>query len=107
MQKFYLIVFLVEVSSVDELVDRLRKGKFRSFEEIKAQSTSLLTDEGLCVNVFFNAVNANNDEDDDIVAGKQKMTLKCPVSLYRSLGWITGSFDTAKLHSHQDSLPVR
>lgn len=97
----------MEVSSVDELVDRLRKGKFRSFEEIKAQSTSSLTDQGLCVNVFFNAVNANNDEDDDIVAGKQKMTLKCPVSLFRSLGWITGSFGTAKLHSHQDSLSVR
>ncbi|EJD04077.1 uncharacterized protein FOMMEDRAFT_155211 [Fomitiporia mediterranea MF3/22] len=64
-KKFYLVVFLVEVSTVDELVDRLRKGKFRSSEEIKAQMAK-------------SAV-----EDDDIVVGKQKMTLKCPLSYTR------------------------
>ncbi|KAL5535410.1 PLI1 [Sanghuangporus sanghuang] len=64
-KKYYLIVFLVEATSVEQLVDRLRKGKFRSAEEIKAQMAR-------------SAV-----EDDDIVIGKQKMTLKCPLSYTR------------------------
>ena len=39
-QKYYLMVYLVEVSTVDQLVDRLKKGKFRTIDDIKVQSES-------------------------------------------------------------------
>ncbi|PAV21924.1 miz zinc finger [Pyrrhoderma noxium] len=64
-KKFYLVVFLVEVTTVNQLVERLRKGKFRSAEDIKSQM-----------------IKQSND-DDDIILGKQKMTLKCPLSYTR------------------------
>lgn len=37
-QKYYIIVMLVEVTSVDELIDRLKKGKFVSKEDVLAES---------------------------------------------------------------------
>jgi E3 SUMO-protein ligase PIAS1 len=37
-QKFYLVVMLVEVTSVDQLVDRLKKGKYKSSDDIKHRS---------------------------------------------------------------------
>ncbi len=37
-QKYYLVVMLVEITTVDELVDRLKKGKSRSHDETKAKS---------------------------------------------------------------------
>ncbi|KAI6047681.1 PINIT domain-containing protein [Pisolithus marmoratus] len=65
-KKFYLMVFLVEVTTVAQLVDRLKKGKYRSREDIMAQMRA----------------KAAND-DDDIVAGSQRMSLKCPLSFTR------------------------
>jgi E3 SUMO-protein ligase PIAS1 len=38
-QKYYLVVYLVEVTTVEQLVDRLKKGKFRTIEEVKMHST--------------------------------------------------------------------
>ncbi|KAI5121284.1 hypothetical protein M0805_002328 [Coniferiporia weirii] len=64
-KKFYMVVFLVENSTVEQLVDRLRKGKFRTLEEVKAQMVKSIAD------------------DDEIIIGKQKMTLKCPLSYTR------------------------
>ena len=32
------MVYLVEVSSVDQLVDRLKKGKFKTYDSVRAQS---------------------------------------------------------------------
>jgi len=38
-QKYYMIVYLVEVTSVEQLVEKLKKGKYKSEEEIKTKST--------------------------------------------------------------------
>lgn len=64
-KKFYLIVMLVEATTVEQLVDKLKKGKYRNREDIVAQ------------------MNKTSSEDDDIVAGSQKMSLKCPLSFMR------------------------
>ena len=37
-QKYYITVMLVEVTSIDELIDRLKKGKFVSKEDVLAES---------------------------------------------------------------------
>jgi E3 SUMO-protein ligase PIAS1 len=69
---------LVEVTGVDELVDRLKKGKFVSKEDIlvKSESDSCY----ICCRVLkICEVRRGLSEDDDIVAGQQKMSLKCPV----------------------------
>ena len=44
-QKYYIIVMLVEVTSIDELIDRLKKGKFVSKEDVLVESelSSLIT----------------------------------------------------------------
>ncbi|KAH9950402.1 hypothetical protein B0H21DRAFT_723283 [Amylocystis lapponica] len=39
-KKFYLVVMLVETTSVEQLVDRLKKGKYRSSQDIRAKSAS-------------------------------------------------------------------
>ncbi|KAF8525164.1 PINIT domain-containing protein, partial [Hysterangium stoloniferum] len=64
-KKFYMIVNLVEVTSVDQLVEKLRKGKYKSEGDIRAKMIQT----------------ARFDE--DIEAGPQKMSLKCPLSYLR------------------------
>ncbi|KAI0801178.1 PINIT domain-containing protein [Fomes fomentarius] len=64
-KKYYIVVALVEVTSVDQLIDRLRKGKYRQREDVLAE------------------MNKSISEDDDIIAGHQKMSLKCPLSYMR------------------------
>lgn len=64
-KKFYLLVQLVETFSVESVIERVKKGKYKSKDEIMA-----------------NMVQAVND-DDDIIAGPQKMSLKCPLSYVR------------------------
>ncbi|OSD03150.1 hypothetical protein PYCCODRAFT_1434570 [Trametes coccinea BRFM310] len=64
-KKYYLAVMLVEVTTVDQLIDRLRKGKYKPKEEILANMRKTVA------------------EDDDIIAGAQKMSLKCPLSYMR------------------------
>ncbi|KAG9027818.1 SUMO ligase siz1 [Tulasnella sp. JGI-2019a] len=64
-RKYFLQVNLVKVTLVQELVDRLRKGKYRSRETVLA------------------GMKENNQYDDDIVAGPQKISLKCPISYTR------------------------
>lgn len=64
-KKYYLCVALVEVTSVEQLIERLRKGKYRSSSEI------------------LNKMAQQSLEDDDIVAGSQKLSLKCPLSYMR------------------------
>ncbi|KAH9968782.1 PINIT domain-containing protein [Russula dissimulans] len=65
-KKYYIIVMLVQVTTVDQLIERAKKGKFRSREDILAQRKQ-----------------GTRLEDDDIVAGPQKTTLKCPLSYGR------------------------
>lgn len=73
-----MVVNLVEVTSVDQLVDKVRKNMYRSSEEILSKSTSqpayLSHELTPCL------VKASISDDDDIIAGPQKMSLKCPVS---------------------------
>ncbi|KAH8835711.1 PINIT domain-containing protein [Flagelloscypha sp. PMI_526] len=64
-KKFYLVVMLVRVTSVEKLVDQLKQSKRRSAIEIKA------------------AMASNAKADDDIIAGATKMSLKCPLSYVR------------------------
>ncbi|EJD55078.1 hypothetical protein AURDEDRAFT_109553 [Auricularia subglabra TFB-10046 SS5] len=64
-KKFYMVVQLVETYSVDSVIDKMRKGKYRSKEEVMSKMVQ------------------TQDEDDDIVAGPQKMSLKCPLSYVR------------------------
>ncbi|KAF9515633.1 hypothetical protein BS47DRAFT_774015 [Hydnum rufescens UP504] len=64
-KKYFLLVNLVRVSTVEELVERLRSGKTKSAESIK------------------NTLYKSNTVDDDIVAGAQTMSLKCPLSYMR------------------------
>ncbi|EGO04293.1 hypothetical protein SERLA73DRAFT_157646 [Serpula lacrymans var. lacrymans S7.3] len=64
-KKFYLVVMLVEVTTVGQLVERLNKGKYYNKEEVLKK----LTD--------------TSSEDDDIIAGLQKLSLKCPLSFMR------------------------
>ncbi|KAK7694737.1 hypothetical protein QCA50_001925 [Cerrena zonata] len=64
-KKYYMVVMLVEVTTVDQLIARLRKGKYKSNTEILAK------------------MQQHVDEEDDIVAGHQKMSLKCPLSYMR------------------------
>jgi len=63
-KKYYMIAMLVEATSVEELVKDL-KTRYKSSEEIHRQMLQSIT------------------EDDDIVAGPQKMSLKCPLSFVR------------------------
>lgn len=37
-KKYYMVVMLVETTSVEQLVDRLRKGKYRSSSDVVAKS---------------------------------------------------------------------
>ncbi|KAL0576355.1 E3 SUMO-protein ligase pli1 [Marasmius crinis-equi] len=64
-KKFYLIVVLVENTTVDTLVQNLKQTRFRSTAEVLKQ------------------VQASAPDDDDIIAGPQKMSLKCPLSFMR------------------------
>ncbi|KAI0068256.1 hypothetical protein BV25DRAFT_1793319 [Artomyces pyxidatus] len=65
-KKYYIVAMLVQFTSVDQLIDRARKGKYRSSVEV------------LAVRRKQAAL-----DDDDIVAGPQKMSLKCPLSYCR------------------------
>ncbi|EEB89793.1 hypothetical protein MPER_12075 [Moniliophthora perniciosa FA553] len=56
---------MVEVTTVDYLVNDLKRTKFKSGDEIRRQ------------------LQASVQEDEDIVAGPQKMSLKCPLSFMR------------------------
>lgn len=64
-KKYYIAVMLVQVTNVDQLIDRLVKGKYKSKTDILAKMKQAVSD------------------DDDIVAGPQKMSLKCPLSYMR------------------------
>lgn len=73
---------LVEVTSVDQLIDRLRKGKYRSKAEVLADSKRALCPWWRTFFTSVFSVRKANIDDDEIVAGHQKMSLKCPVSTY-------------------------
>jgi len=63
-KKYYLVAMLVEATGIPELVADV-KTRYKSSEEIHQQMLQATTD------------------DDDIVAGPQKMSLKCPLSFVR------------------------
>ncbi|KAJ7071082.1 PINIT domain-containing protein [Mycena amicta] len=64
-KKFYMMVQLVEVVNVDTLVQDLVKKGYKSSHDIRNEMIAAMT------------------VDDDIVAGSQKMSLKCPLSYMR------------------------
>ncbi|KAF5337313.1 hypothetical protein D9611_003161 [Ephemerocybe angulata] len=64
-KKFYLVVMLVETTSVEKLVQNLQANSRRTAQDIKQRMIE----------------SANDDE--DIQSGPQKMSLKCPLSYMR------------------------
>ncbi|KAL1748459.1 PINIT domain-containing protein [Schizophyllum fasciatum] len=64
-RKFFMVVMLVETTNVNTLVENLKKTSYRSSAVIQQQMKAQLSD------------------DDDIVAGASKMSLKCPLSFMR------------------------
>ncbi|KAG9044124.1 SUMO ligase siz1 [Tulasnella sp. UAMH 9824] len=64
-RKYFVQVNLVKATSPDQLVERLRKGKYKPKEEILLK------------------MRQNVDDDDEIEAGPQKLSLKCPLSYTR------------------------
>ncbi|KAI0322662.1 PINIT domain-containing protein [Amylostereum chailletii] len=65
-KKYYMVVMLVQVTTVDQLVERLKKGKFRSASSVRESRARKMA-----------------QDDDDIVAGPSKISLKCPLSYMR------------------------
>ncbi len=74
-----MIVMLVQVTTVAQLIERVKKGKFRSREDILAQRTCPTFLAWVYLMQPVSGKQAAKVEDDDIVAGPQKTTLKCPV----------------------------
>ncbi|KAJ6523984.1 PINIT domain-containing protein [Mycena capillaripes] len=64
-KKYYLVVQIVKTNSVSSLVNQLLKTRFVSGTDIRRQMV------------------ASMSNDDDIVAGSLKMSLKCPLSFMR------------------------
>ncbi|KAJ7472876.1 PINIT domain-containing protein [Mycena galericulata] len=65
MKKYYLVAQLVKTHSVEALVDNLLKTRFVTSVEVRRQMVATMSD------------------DDDIIAGSLKMSLKCPLSFMR------------------------
>jgi E3 SUMO-protein ligase PIAS1 len=82
-QKYYIVVMLVEVTTVDQLVDRLKKGKYRDSESVLADSACppvVLTTRTLTSRTVRRQA---AEDDDDIVSGAQKMSLRDPITMVR------------------------
>ncbi|KAJ7151838.1 PINIT domain-containing protein [Mycena crocata] len=65
LKKYYLVVQLVQAHSVSALVDQLLNTRFVSAAEVRRQMMATMSD------------------DDDIIAGSLKMSLKCPLTFMR------------------------
>ncbi|KAF8971367.1 PINIT domain-containing protein [Flammula alnicola] len=64
-KKYYMIIMLVETTTIDALVANLKSQHHQSAQDIRHKMIQAMT------------------EDDDIVAGPQKMSLKCPLTFVR------------------------
>ncbi|KJA29423.1 hypothetical protein HYPSUDRAFT_127996 [Hypholoma sublateritium FD-334 SS-4] len=64
-KKYYMIVMLVEVTTIDALVVSLKTEHLRTAHEVQQKMIQAMT------------------EDDEIVAGPQTMSLKCPLTFVR------------------------
>ncbi|KZV77753.1 hypothetical protein PENSPDRAFT_740919 [Peniophora sp. CONT] len=65
-KKYFMTVLLVQYTDTDQLVERLKKGKYVSGDRIRDQRRL-----------------QQSSDDDDIVAGPSKISLKCPLSYVR------------------------
>jgi E3 SUMO-protein ligase PIAS1 len=112
LQKFFLVVNLVHMKSVEELVAKLRIGKVIRKEKVIEESTG--------PNVFCFLVSTltlktvtRRAQDADIVATSTKMSLKCPLSTLRidtpcrSIGCAHNQcFDAASYLQLQEQAPT-
>jgi hypothetical protein len=103
-----MLVQLVEVTTVDELVDRLKKGKHKSGSEIMQKSQFFPTSFLLNPHTHFETVAASVNEDDDIVSGSSKISLKCPVSRFPSpaVCICNSKVFAAELYAHTNTITV-
>jgi len=74
---------LVEVTTVDSLVSDLKTSSHRCSQDIKKKSQQLHLSSHTFTYPMVIVVESLS-EDDDIVAGPQKMSLKCPVRVSQS-----------------------
>lgn len=76
-------VNLVKATAASQLVERLRKGKYKAKEEILRKSGYIVGVEGFqASDLSCYPVKQDSVDDDEIEAGPQKLSLKCPVRLY-------------------------
>ncbi|KIY64214.1 hypothetical protein CYLTODRAFT_425418 [Cylindrobasidium torrendii FP15055 ss-10] len=66
-KKYYLVVQLVKTTSIDSLVNKLKTENVTTAETVVARMKA----------------SVSAADDDDIIAGPQKMSLKCPLSFMR------------------------
>jgi Zn finger protein HypA/HybF involved in hydrogenase expression len=106
-QKYYLVVQLVKMHSISALVERMLQTRFISSAEIRRQSEQFLI-----ISSCFNVVVVGTmSEDDDIITGSLKMSLKCPVCLFVILHTIQRLphcnyvVHSAQLHAYQHTVP--
>ncbi|KAF9480995.1 hypothetical protein BDN70DRAFT_876865 [Pholiota conissans] len=64
-KKYYMIVMLVEATTIDALVGNLKSHHLRTAQEVRQKMIQSMS------------------EDDEIIAGPQKMSLKCPLTFVR------------------------
>jgi E3 SUMO-protein ligase PIAS1 len=69
---------LVETTPVDHLVSTLKSASYRSSQDIR-QKSECISDTIYSETYTVFVVIESLSEDDDIIAGPQKMSLKCPV----------------------------
>lgn len=79
-KKYFMAAFMVEVTSVKQVVDKIKKGKFRSKEDVIASSPSFAPSPGTCTDPPRETVIKQNS-DPDVVATAYGLSLKDPVSL--------------------------
>ena len=72
----------MRVTTVDQLVNKLRSAKLRPAEMVKVSRTSCIPF-FIALALFSFLVFKSLAHDDDIVAGAQTMSLKCPLSYMR------------------------
>jgi len=75
-----MIVLLVAVTTIENLVVNLRAQHQRSANEVRQKSKSSWSDIWHTRLTHAPAVQQSMIDDDDIIAGPQKMSLRCPVS---------------------------
>lgn len=99
-----MAVVLVESTSVDDLVEKLKASSYRKSEDIKQKSTSRVQSYAAFSDRW--PVIESMSLDDDIVAGPSKMSLKCPVSIIIAFAFQSPNDVLVEFHASEYALSV-